>query len=203
MTRPFDTSKLDAGVRAIPLDETSGLSPQDQKTLDEATKCATAVGNLCFAWSALEGKIDQFIKIVLSCPAEGAAEAILAVLDWRAKVQIALALGNLSRISDEWYEVLKWCIDRTDHDLRTRRNAFVHDPVWVGPEGVKRVRRKTNRGTGAFKEDREEMNQEQVWKLVEEVQAMVIRLDCLLAPTIRRDWKAELLKHNLLPEIGA
>src|SRR5258708_19873245 len=150
MTRPFDPAKLDGGIKAYALDESSGLSAEARQMLDEAAKCATAVGNLCFAWSVLEGKFDSFTEVVLSCPVEGVPDAMLAIIPAGDKTRIALALGNLSRLSDEWFEVLKWCIAKTDGDLRSRRNRVVHDPLWAGSDGIKRVQRKTAPNSGDF-----------------------------------------------------
>ncbi len=201
--KPFDPTKLDgSGIKAYRLDESSGLSAEARQMLDEANKCATAVGNVCFAWSALEGKVDDLIAAVLESPHEGFAETLLANVDARDKIKIALNFCHLRKISDEWFDVLKWCLNTMDGDLRARRNRYVHDRMYIGPDGIKRVRRKTGFGKeGYFTEIREKASEAEIWTLVEEIQSMVMRIDCLLAPTKKKDWKAELMKHDLLPKV--
>lgn len=201
-TAPFDPAKLDGRVKAIPIGESSGLSPEAIAVLEEASRCATAVGNLCFAWSALEGKIDDLIAATLESPHEGIAETLLSIVDPRDKIKIALNFGHLRKISDEWFDVLKWCLNTTDGDLRARRNRFVHDRLHVSPEGMKRIRRKVGFNKAEyFTELRESASEAEVWALVEDIQRMVVRIDCLMAPTRRKDWKAELTKHNLMSKV--
>src|SRR5690242_11527731 len=108
MTRPFDPAKLDGQIRAYALDESSGLSESDVKALKEAAECARAVGNLCFAWSALEGKIDDLISVMLDGTHEGIAGTLLSIVDPRDKIKIAINFGHLLKFSDEWFDVLKW-----------------------------------------------------------------------------------------------
>lgn len=200
------------GLAAIPmLGDDSLLSPEQReyrKNLDEIQKCATLVGNLCFSWSALELGLDKLIRGIMAFPNEDAADTLLLNIDARDKIRITAGLGFLRKPSDEWFEILKWCLDQIDNDLRTRRNHFVHDIWHVSPQGIKQIGRKTgfrkpqsHKQMEYYIETERPTGEKDIQALLDDVQKMLFRLEFLwLAGRPNgADWKKMLEEHAPLP----
>lgn len=203
------------GIAGIPMFGDKSLLTAEQqeylKNLETMQKCATLIGNLCFAWSALELGLDKLIRGVMAFPNEDAAETLLANIDARDKIRITLGLGFLRKPSEEWFEILKWCLDQIDSDLRNRRNRFVHDHWHVSSKGITRIARRTGfrkpqarMATEYYTEIAQPTSEKDIQSLIEDVQKMLFRLEFLwLAGTPRgAGWKKLLDEHAPVPPRG-
>lgn len=119
-----------------------------------------------------------------------------------------MGLGYLSKVSDEWFDILKWCLNTIENDLRTRRNRFVHDLWHVSPDGIKRIQRRTGfRKSQAFQpteyytEVAEAASEKDIQSLTTDIQRMMFRLEFLWMAGARKkvDWRKLLDEHAPLP----
>jgi len=193
-------------IAKVPLKPLGPDSTPYEKNLDEMRECASAVGNLCFAWAALEHMLDKLISSMLEVSDERRADTILANMNQREKFRTALHLGFLRRLSDEWFDALKWCIDQTNHKLRERRNRIVHGLWHVSSTGILLIKAVTGierpqEGDPLyFTSEESPVSKDNVQELTKEVQHMIIRLDALWrAGAAREDWKTSLSEQGLLP----
>lgn len=204
--------KYGEGIAAIPMfEDESLLSPEQlayRKNLEVMQECATLVGNLCFAWSGLELGLDKLIRGITAFPNNDVADTFLINIDARDKTRIAAGLGFLRKPSDEWFEILKWCLDQIDNDLRTRRNRFVHDLWHVSAQGIKQIGRKTgfrkpqaNKELEYYIETERSTEAKDIQELLEDVQKMIFRLEFLWLAG-RRDgarWRELIEVHAPIP----
>ncbi|QMV63048.1 hypothetical protein VUJ49_24115 [Pseudomonas berkeleyensis] len=180
-----------------------------QLNLEKTQECATAIGNVCFAWATLESFQDRLIQSILGVKEQPLADTLLSNIDQREKVRIAIGLCYLKKLSDEWFAAIKWCLDQTDTDLRTRRNRIIHDKIHVSSQGVSRVQAKTGfRKPQAFQveyytEVIEPITPEEIWKLASDIREMIIRFDILWRAGYDhgKDWKKELEERSLMPKL--
>lgn len=190
---------------AIPLENAGSFDD----VLADAKNCATAVGNLCFVWGVLETSLDKLIRSILKIDDEKLAYTLLNNIDFRSKMQIALGIGHLSRLSDDWFDTLKWCIDYTNNSLRPRRNRAVHNLLRVSPSGMKSVQSKTGfRKHQASQEPEYYVQIEtpitvaEIDELTSECQKMAFRFDFLWRAGFSEssDWKRLIEEHAPLPD---
>ncbi|NAN52684.1 hypothetical protein EX349_15895 [Pseudomonas protegens] len=206
MTQP----KQDGSLVSIPID----IKPNEphselRNNLDKTQECATAIGNVCFAWAALETFQDRLISSILGIKEKQLSNTLLSNIDQREKIRIAMGLCYLKKLSDEWFESIKWCLDQTDGDLRVRRNRIIHDKIHVSGEGINRVQAKTGfRKPQAFQveyytEVVEPITAEEIWGLSADIQKMITRFDILWRAGYERDkdWKQELAARDLMPKL--
>jgi hypothetical protein len=104
-------------------------------------RVALELGYIGIYWAWLEHAIDDLITELAPLENGHAANAITGNTDLRQKVQMVKALAFVrKRESKGWYEAVIANLNVIDHDIRGRRNAFVHSP-WFVPKG-KLVRHK-------------------------------------------------------------
>lgn len=201
------------GLVAIPMfGDESLLTPEQKayrKNLEVMQECATLLGNLCFTWSALELGLDKLIRGITAFPDDDIADTFLTNIDVREKTRIAAGLGFLRKPSEEWFEILKWCLDQIDNDLRTRRNRFVHDLWHVSSAGIKQIGKKTgfrkpqaNKPLEYYIETERSTSAKDIQVLLNEVQEMIFRLEFLWLAGRRngKNWKELLDEHAPLPQ---
>jgi hypothetical protein len=200
-------------IAMVPMEVPEGteLTPEEKAyraNLDQIQKCATAVGNLCFAWAGLETTLDKFINSFLKINHAKVQATLAANIDVRAKINIVLGLGYLLRKDNEWFDSFKWCLDTVDDNLRPRRNRFVHDLWHVSAESIKRVQKKTgfrraksHQPLEYYTEITEQVTEEDVWALQRDVSTMIIRLEVFWWSGVDKgvDWKKLLAEHAPLP----
>jgi hypothetical protein len=119
-------------------------------------------------------------------------------------------LGYLKRPSEDWFAVLKWCLDQIDQDLRNRRNRFIHDHWHLGIEkGLQKTQYKTGfRKPKAFELEYytqivESVDREKVWGLNDDLFSMTVRLNYLSLGLMFSDdkWRTSLAELSLLPPL--
>jgi hypothetical protein len=91
---------------------------------------AQAIGWLCMRWTFLEVMVDQLVVALLALDDEDIGRCVTSNIDLRDKFQIALSVGYIKRIDDQWFEELKTVINTADNELREKRNRYAHD-LWT------------------------------------------------------------------------
>jgi hypothetical protein len=71
--------------------------------------------------------LDDLVLTLLSIEAGDVAVSLTSNMEFRDKIQVALAVGLKNRLDDEWYEVMSALLIDIDNRLRLQRNRFVHD----------------------------------------------------------------------------
>lgn len=107
---------------------------------------ALQLGYLCIIWTSLENDINTLVATLMSLPVGDERNAVIANVDLRQKIQIALALGYLKRPSDVWFNHLKSALDKIDNDLRPSRNRYIHDH-WMWDQANVRMMKRTLKTT--------------------------------------------------------
>jgi hypothetical protein len=212
MTEKRQPKRIGDLLHAIPVGGDNADLTKEQRryieTLDSMDHVGTALGSLCFAWSALGHHIDQLLVRMLEIRDKKIANTLMANIDPRDKVRIALGVGYLRAVSGEWFETLKWCLDTIDNNLRARRNRFVHDLWHVDYRGISRIQQRTGfRKTQAFQppeyytEVVEQSTKEDIDALAKEITMMIIRLEFLRLGGTRKgyDWKKPLEELAPIP----
>jgi hypothetical protein len=176
------------------------------RSLAEAKKISSAVGELCSVWSAIDLFLDRFITSLLNIKDKQIASALLNNIDSREKIKIVLSISYIRRLSDEWFETLKWCLDKIDGQLRAQRNRYVHDSWHVSNEGVRRIQNKTgfrknkSKKLELYTEVINKASEKEILELIKEIQNMIFRLDILWeVGYVQQDWKKRLQELSLLP----
>lgn len=201
------SDKPNPTIARIPLKPLGPDATPYEKNLAEMQECATAIGNLCCAWSGLEHVIDKLLIPLMAIDERERCETVLANINLQQKLKMAAHLGYLRRLSEEWFTTLKWCLDQTQSDLRERRNVAVHGRWEVKPTGITLIHPKSHfvrdPGTGErsfYTSKVQTVTKDTIWQLTKDVQHMLIRLDILRrAGQVHEDWKKSLEEQGLLP----
>lgn len=202
--------KIDGSVMMIPINN----DPDKPRTslddnLEKTQECATALGNVCFAWATLETFQDRLITSILGIKEKELAATLLANIDQREKIRIAIGLCYLKKLSDNWFSAVKWCLEQTDNDLRVRRNRFIHDKIHIDSESISRIQSKTGfRKPQAFQveyytEVKTPIEPTEIWGLSRDIAKMIMRLDILWRAGYEehKNWREALEERDLLPEM--
>ena len=115
------------------------------KKEDEVAK---AMGYVLIWWAYLEANLDGLLVYLLDLKAptfnaEVTFDTITHNIDFRAKIQIIVGLGCLKSINNDWFNILKWSLDKIDNDLRVRRNRTVHDRLIITSDKILQIQTKT------------------------------------------------------------
>jgi hypothetical protein len=95
-------------------------------------------------WTFLEVMLDQLILALLSIDSDDTGVSLTSNIDFREKIQIALAVGLKKKLDEVWYDKLKELLDQIDNDLRLQRNRYVHDLWTLSGTQIKKLQFKTS-----------------------------------------------------------
>ena len=78
-------------------------------------------------WTFLEVMVNHLLVVLLDIGDDEIGRCVTSNIDLRDKFQIALSVGYIKRIDDQWFEELKVVINIADNELREKRNRYAHD----------------------------------------------------------------------------
>jgi hypothetical protein len=85
----MDQPKQDGSLLSIPIPIDLNAPKSDlHKNLDRTQECATAIGNVCFAWAALETLQDRLISSILGIKEKPLTDTLLSNIDQREKFEL-------------------------------------------------------------------------------------------------------------------
>lgn len=120
-------------------EDSSEFSENDWPIIREFEEHAKAIGFICLYWAYLGEVLNATLELLIPMHDRGFSLCLTSNIDFREKIQIAIALGHKRKCSNAWFENLLEQLNYIDNELRPERNRMVHDNWdWAGPEIVRR-----------------------------------------------------------------
>ena len=178
----------------------------DKEYEDEIAK---AVGYICIRWADLESYLNALLILLLGLKQDDFKyyETISHNIDFREKIKIIAGLGFHKTPHEDWFDILKWALDKIDNNLRGRRNRKIHDRLIIDSEGILQIQAKTgfrkpqSRQLEHFSKITHETDIPEIQELNEEIQNMCFTISILTIAVMdgHYEWREQLLEQNLLP----